>query len=427
MTCRVSPARSLALFTLTEVLENGAYANIALRQALADTPLDARDKALVTQLVNETLRNLIRIDHTLGHFSNTPLPKMKPFIKNLLRLSVCQLCFLDKIPASAAVNEAVKIAKAHGFGALGGFVNGILRGVARNPLSVSPNDVSLYYSYPAWLYDALVRWLGEADARLFCQNSHRPPATTVYTNTTKISPQALADRLREEGIACQPGKRFAECLTLTHTADLAALPSFGEGLFFAIDEGAVQAVKALNPAPGQHLLDLCAAPGGKSFAAACMMQNQGRIQAFDLHPHRARLMQEAAKRLGLDCIDIAVRDATLDPAVCAADAVLLDAPCSGLGIIRRRPDIKINRKPEDIDALAQVQRKLLHAASDCVKPGGTLVYCTCTVAREENMDNVRWFAQSHPFDTEDEHGVQLPPTPHNDAFFIARLVKRHDA
>jgi 16S rRNA (cytosine967-C5)-methyltransferase len=435
---RFDAARALAVSVLTDITEDGAYANIALRQAFSRSgTLDARDKAFVTEMVNETLRNLLLADHIIDAFSTTPTLRMKPFIRNLLRISVCQIRFMERVPPSAAVNEAVILAKTHGFTALSGFVNGVLRNIVRNPGKpvIRPDDAGTRFSYPAWLNKALTHWLGTDNTRLFCENSHRPPTTAIFANTVKITPEALTARLQEEGVTCEAGM-FPECIRLRHTADVSALRAFKEGLFFVIDEGAVWAVKALSPKPGCQMLDLCAAPGGKSFAAACMMGNEGSIQAFDIHPHRVRLMDEAIRRLGLSCIKTKAQDA-VSAAPEPADCVLLDAPCSGLGIIRRRPDIKFSRKPENITALAGIQRDLLHTAAACVKPGGKLLYCTCTVAREENINNINWFIHHFPFTVEapflktggpsayitENNCLQLLPGPYNDGFFITRLVK----
>ena len=203
--------RALALSVLTEITESGAYANIALRQSFARLDLDARGKAFVTELVNETLRNLRLIDYILDAFSQTPTQKMKPFIRNLLRLSVCQLRLMNRVPASAAVNEAVSLAKARGFSPLARYVNGVLRNIARQPdkPTVDPADIGLRFSCPSWLTSALTDWLGAERAAAFCGNSHRPPDVTICVNTRKTTPQALAERLRTAGIETRPGAKHS--------------------------------------------------------------------------------------------------------------------------------------------------------------------------------------------------------------------------
>jgi 16S rRNA (cytosine967-C5)-methyltransferase len=330
------------------------------------------------------------------------------------------------------------LAKKHGFTPLSGFVNGVLRNIARQPNepAIPPDHFSLRYSYPDWLADSLADWLGTEKSRDFFEKSHQPPSMTIFVNTNKITPAALSDRLRAEGLLCAPGAFHPECLSLRNTGDIASLASFKEGLFFVMDEGAVFAVKSLGLQPGSHFIDVCAAPGGKTFAAACLMEDKGRIQAFDLHRHRVDLLCQSAKRLGFTSIEAAQKDASVPEGEGNADAVLVDAPCSGLGILRKQPDIKFSRKPEDMAALACLQRELLAAAASHVKPGGTLVYCTCTVARPENHDIARWFTEKFPFTPVmpyvnslmpthffENTYLQLLPGPDNDAFFISKWVR----
>ncbi|MCL2188342.1 MAG: 16S rRNA (cytosine(967)-C(5))-methyltransferase RsmB [Defluviitaleaceae bacterium] len=413
--------RNIALAILMEVTENEAYANIALRKGLAQTTLEPRDRALVTEIVNETLRNLRVIDGIINHFSTLPVDQMKPYIRNLLRISICQLRVLTKIPPHAAVHEAVELAKSQGYGKLAGFVNGILRNAVRNPDTPPPpseDSWALRYSYPAKLANDIKRWLGKEDAKTFAQNSHIPPALTIFTNTTKTTPEALAATLAAVDIECEPLENGL--FALRNTGDISALPAFKEGLFFVIDAGAVAAVRALQLQPHQTLLDLCAAPGGKTFAAAAFMQNTGEITALDLHPHRVTLIEMTAKRLGFTQIKTLVGDGT-SISLPQYDAVLLDAPCSGLGTIRKRPEIKYKYNGTD-ETLPDVQRNLFANAAKHVKPNGTLVYSTCTVARDENHDMVEWFLKYHlQFYLDSQE--QLLPGSHNDGFFIARLVR----
>jgi len=368
---------------------------------------------------------------------------------------------MEKTPDSAAVNEAVILAKANGYAGLGGFVNGVLRNTARQPNDPPMPEPGSHaylarrYSYPGWLAAKLVKWLGEEEAGHFCQNSHLPPPVTIFVNTHKTSASALAETLMgsddslstctepiektAETSMCHESRPLGGFLTIRNTGDISQLPAFRDGHFFVMDPGANFAVTAMDIKPGRTVIDLCAAPGGKSFAAACYMGNTGRVRAFDVHPHRTSLIKETIKRLGLTCITPGTKDATThDPALDAtADAVLLDAPCSGFGTIRKRPEIKYNRSPQDIAALAEKQRQMLTIGAKYVKPGGVLVYSTCTVAREENIDNIRWFLQHHPFKMrrqvtpqphemrfiEEDSCIQILPGPANDGFFIAAMVR----
>ncbi|MCL2840989.1 MAG: 16S rRNA (cytosine(967)-C(5))-methyltransferase RsmB [Defluviitaleaceae bacterium] len=428
--------RAVAVAVLIEVMEDGAYANIALRKALGEM-VDSlpRARALVTELVNETLRNLILIDHTIDHFSkSTPVAKMKPFIRNLLRISVCQLRHMEKIPDRAAVNEAVVLTKEYGFINLSGFVNGVLRNISRNPSKPTlpkvkankPATFALHYSYPKWMITSLTRWLGEEGAETFCRNSHNPPPVTVHVNTHKISVDALIKKLQEEGVEAQGIDTYTAILVLRQTGDLSKLQSFRDGLFFVMDSGATLAVHALNPKPGQTILDLCAAPGGKSFGLACMMKNAGIIRSYDIHPHRIELINQTRKKLGLSIIETGIQDAmTYNPAMEATgDGVLLDVPCSGLGTIRKHPEIKYTRSPSGIKELAKMQLQMLETAAKYVKVGGVFVYCTCTVSTIENIDNITKFLELHTNYTL-ESSQQIMPDTHSDGFFVAKMIRQN--
>jgi len=419
-------------------LEDGAYANIALRKTLGESTLDSRDRAFVTELVNVTLRNLLSIDTVINHFSSFPVSQMKPFIRNLLRVSMCQLRHIEKTPESAAVNEAVNLAKSGGYAGLSGFVNGVLRASIRKPEEPpmpkegSPDFLARRFSYPSWLAAHLVQWLGKEDAAYFCEMSHMPPPVTVFPNTVKISSADLATRLEAEGATATPIENGF--LELRSMGDIAKLPSFLEGLFFVMDPGAMYSVRALGLVPGQTVIDLCAAPGGKSFAAASAMGNTGLVHAFDVHPHRAGLVRDTARKLGLTSIAAKTKDALEFDSGLQADAVILDAPCTGFGTIRKRPEIKYNRHPRDIGDLAKKQREMLAVAAKYVKPGGKLVYSTCTVAREENIENIRWFLSKHSFTMVapespnmrhiiEEDCLLILPGKYNDGFFIAAMER----
>ena len=438
--------RAVALDVLGEVLEGGAFANIALRKAFQgneSVELQARSRAFITEVVNETLRNLILIDYIISKFSKTPSDKLKPFIRNLLRISVCQMRFMDKVPDHAAINEAVELAKLHGFIGLSGFVNGVLRNMARKPdFPPMPSaeggrkdDTALRYSYPRPLFRDLVRWLGKEGARAFCKASHNPPPVTVYVNTLKINPDGLVEMLVKERNENPPDSRpplqiektpdsSPNILSLKGTGDISAIESFKNGLFFVMDSGAIRAVDALDPKPGQCIIDLTAAPGGKAFVSACKMENRGKILAFDIHPHRVDLIKTTQKRLGINIIEPMEGDALiLNPELEGiADGVLLDAPCSGLGTIRKHPEIKYFRTAEDITTLAEKQYQMLGVAARYVKPGGTLVYCTCTVADEENVMNVNLFLENHPEYILCETS-QILPGAHSDGFFTAKFAR----
>jgi len=416
--------RGVAVAVLTDVLDAGAFANIALRKALADTELDSRSRAFVTELVNETLRNLIQIDHGINNFSKMPVEKMKPFIRNLLRVSVCQIRFMDKIPDRAAVNEAVTMVKAHKMDNLSGFVNAILRNISREDVSKIKSP-ALKYSYPKWLMKKIIDWLGENSAEDFCKNSHLPPPIIILTNTHKTDKNQLMKGLQKAGIDVTPLENSPHpFLMLRQAGDISKLASFKDGLFFVIDPGAMFAIDAMEVKPGQKVIDVCAAPGGKSFAAACLMQNEGEILSFDIHQHRVELLRQTKKRLGLSIITPSVKDALVfDPTLAdTADVVLLDAPCSGFGTIRKHPEIKYSRQMQDVLDLAKKQKEMLEVSAKYVKPGGRLVYSTCTIAQEENDDNLDCFLENHQdFNLIDAE--QILPSATNDGFYVASFER----
>ncbi|MCL1862771.1 MAG: 16S rRNA (cytosine(967)-C(5))-methyltransferase RsmB [Defluviitaleaceae bacterium] len=415
--------RAIATEVLSEIMDNGAYANIALRKALAQSETTPQARAFITEMVNETVRNIILIDHIIGSFSNTPTSELKPVIRNILRLAICQIRFLERIPERAAVDEAVKLTKQHNFERLSGFVNAILRNIVREPdkPNIHPKDLALRYSYPAWMVNSLIKWLGSKSAIEFCENSHKPAPITILPNTCKTDVESLVASLEAEGVDVVDNAS----LSLRHTGDITRLTAFKEGHFVVADPGAMMAVDALEAKAGQTVIDMCAAPGGKSFATAFQMQNEGRILAFDIHPHRVELIRQTQKRLGLSIIEPSVHDATVfNPGlVNIADAVLVDAPCSGLGTIRRHPEIKFTRQPDDIQVLAKKQARMLENAAKYVKPGGKLVYCTCTVATEENMEIVNAFSHAIP-NYELISAEQTLPCAEADGFFTAVMQRR---
>jgi len=425
----IKSERALAISILEEILDTGAYANIALRKALADTELDSRSRAFVTELVNETLRNLLLIDHVLNKFSkSTPVNEMKPFIRGVLRISVCQIRHMGKIPPHAAVNEAVLLTRAFGFENLTGFVNGVLRAIQRDK-TPTPSNPQLKYSYPKWLYKHLVKNLGETGALEFCENSHYPAPVVILTNTYKTTVEQLIQSLDAQGVEATPVPSLScsesptPFLKLRHMGDISKLTAFKDGLFFVMDTGAIRAVDALKVKQGQTIIDVCAAPGGKSFAMAFQMGNIGKILSYDIYPHRVELIRQTSKRLGLSMITPTVKDALIyDPALDGiADAVLIDAPCTGFGIIRKHPELKYTRTPKDISILAEKQLKMMEVASRYVKQGGLLVYCTCTIGNEENMDNVNKFLDNHP-NFILNYSEQIWPSQTTDGFFVAQFI-----
>ncbi len=435
--------REIALFTLIDILEESAYNNIILRKTLdRHSELNAVQKAFVTELVNGVLRNLINIDYIIDKFSNTLVDKMKPFIACNLRLGVYQIMYMDKIPVSAACNEAVKLAKKRHFGSLSGFVNGVLRAVARNREAIEyPKDkadyISVRYSYPKWIIEY---WLEEMDidtVEKMCIANNSSPRVSICVNTLKTHKAALALMLEKEGMEINGNTLLDNSLYLYRTNNIAESPSYKKGLFHIMDESSVIAVKALDPQKGSTVLDVCAAPGGKSFAIAEAMENTGKVISGDIYEHKVELIRQGAERLGLDCIEARLRDASL-PDGTMADWVVVDAPCSGLGLVRKKPDIKYTKSKEDIESLVKIQREILSAAEKSVKEKGALLYSTCTVSHRENIDNVRWFCEKFDFEpvgiklpkgvkypSAEKGYIQILPCDYyTDGFFIAKLRRK---
>lgn len=417
--------RKLAVGILSEVLAEGAYNNIALREAFAKhKDLDNQSKAFVTDVVNGTLRNLIHIDHVIAQFAKG---RTKPYVKQVLRLSVYQLFYTEN-PSYAVVNEATDLIKGSRFKASAGFVNGILRSIERNKDQVVyPKEklayLSVKYSFPLPLLTYFRTFLSEAEIEAFVTHSVTPPKVTICVNTLKTTCKALITALDKEGVIATPSSTHPEALILTKVSDVANLSAYQAGLFHVMDPVSMSAVQTLDPAPGGVVYDLCAAPGGKTFYMGQRMKNQGKIVATDIHEHKVKLLRAGAQRLGLSLIEAQTADALKgDLPKKMADYVLLDAPCSGFGIIRKKPDIKYTKTLADVEALAKIQRELLEVASDYTKPGGKLVYATCTLSVKENQENVAWFVANYPYQliTEKQY-----TSSDQDGFYTALLQRKY--
>ncbi len=438
-------AREAALLALNDCQRQGGWSDAILKKRLASAGLDSRDGALATQLCFGVLQNRLLLDFYLSHFSNLPLRRMEGRVVEALRLGAYQMLFLDKIPHSAAVNTSVELTRKHCKNPrAAGMVNGILRSLERNrnslptiPQTDPVSYLSTLYSHPEWLVREFLTALGsEETARLLSANNGQAPITAM-ANTTRTTVEGLGAALEGEGVAAQPHPWLADCLILTKTGNLERLNAFQDGLFYIQDPASKLDALALDPQPGMRVLDCCAAPGGKSFACAIRMEGRGEVIACDLHPHKKKLIQAGANRLGLENITPMTADGkTFRPEwENAFDRVLVDAPCSGLGVIRKKPDIRY-KDPDPLKDLPQVQRAILDNAARYVRPGGVLVYSTCTLLRRENEEVALGFLKDHPdFRAE---GFRLPEYvgdartgmltlwPHRqgtDGFFISKFRK----
>ncbi len=442
--------RELSAAVVADVFDKG-FGNIVLKDALSRHKEMSRvQKAFVTEVVNGTFRNLIRIDYVIGRFSTVKVKKMRPYVLNVLRISVYQLMFMDRVPDSAVCNEAVKLIKKKGFTNLGGFVNGVLRNIARSldkiPYPDEKKDpvsyLSVMYSYPTEIIEYWLETFSYDEVLKMCAENLKTPKVSAAVNTLKTDEKGLIKAFKEDNIGSVRAKIGEGILNVSKTSDISESAAFKQGLFHIMDQSAYLCIKLLDPKKGERILDVCAAPGGKSFLAAYLMENTGEIVSRDIYKHKLRLVQNVAKRLGIDIIKPELFDAAQykPEDKVAFDRVLVDAPCSGLGLLKKKPDIKYNKTLEDIEALVELQKKILTAAQEYVKPGGVLAYSTCTVSKKENEDIRDWFLKEFDFDCCDisslvPKGGEAPTlkegyiniTPYmwgGDGFFAAKFIKR---
>ena len=390
---------------LAEIMSKCAYNNIILRKTLArNNALSRQDKAFVTELVNGVLRNLILLDYMVSHFSKTPTTKMKPFVLDVLRTAVYQIIFMDKTPNFAVCDESVKLIKKRGLKGLAPYVNGVLRNISRDwaKIELPKGDLCIKYSYPRWIIDYWLTRYDQTQTEAICRGLHRTPRVCVMVNTLRTDKAALIKILRDDGINVSNGFYLEHTLTLSGTSDISALKAFRDGLFFVVDEASVLAAAVMAPTEGARILDVCSAPGGKTWVLACMGKDNVQIRAFDIFEHKIALMESTRKRLGITCVTTAIGDATVfNPELeSSADYVLLDAPCSGLGLVRKKPEIKYRKTLTDIEELAHLQYQMLENVSRYVAPGGYLLYSVCTISPRECEGVVKRFITNHPFELE---------------------------
>lgn len=418
--------RQTAFRVLLRVEREKAYSNLALDAELKRSANGA-PTAFVTALVYGALERQITLDFVLQQYLRQPLRKLRPEVRVILRMGVLQLYFMDKIPASAAVNESVKLVKKNGCAYAAGLVNSVLRKISETPLTYPKtgdlvSDWSFRYACPKALVEHFIKDYGESDAQGILSASLSGAPTVLRVNTLKTTAKDLQNRLQTEGIETIPGA-LENVLIVQKGGALEQLSSYQEGLFHVQDTASMLCVQALELQPGQTLLDMCAAPGGKSFTAAEIMQNRGKILAFDLHEHRVRLIADGAKRLGISIIDAHAQDAAAFHAdlLKTADRVLCDVPCSGLGVLRRKPEIRL-RELTFIDNLTDIQYNILVHASKYLRMGGLLVYSTCTLNRAENEGVCDRFLRENPaYQKDGDYKTLLPHKDGTDGFFIARL------
>ena len=423
-------ARQVALAGLIEVRRSGAWADLYLKEAIRKEGLDRRDAALATELLYGVLQQRALIDHTIAAYSSIKLKKVTPDVLDAMRIAVYQLRFMDRIPPSAAVDEAVREVRRRANPRAAGFANAVLRSAAaqREALPMPEDDGSdayyaVRYSHPEELVHRLRLEYPDDFEAILRENNTRAQACCLV-NTLKIAPAALIEALAQEGVQACPHPADGRYLLLRGLGDPARSAAHEKGLFYLQDAAAGVMTRMLAPEAGERILDVCAAPGGKSFAAAIAMGDAGEVVSRDVHAHKVSLVEAGAARLGLSSVRAEAGDArAFVPAYGGAfDRVICDVPCSGLGIIRKKPDIRY-RAMEDIAAISAVQHDILCTAARYVKNRGFLLYSTCTIIREENEDVVRAFLSEHPAFQLCEQRTLLPHRDGTDGFFIAKLRK----
>ena len=443
----INKAREIALKALYKIEKEDAYSNIALNQVLKENKnIDERDVGLISELVYGTITWKLTLDEIIKKYSNIKLKKISVWILNILRMGIYQIIFLDKIPKSAAVNESVNLAKRYGHKSSSNFVNAILRKVSVNDykeleeIKDEKERISKTTSMPMWIIEELLKQKDIKEVEEICKNSNLKPNTTIRINKLKTNKKELEEKLGKRKIKYLEGS-LEDFFVLKKVKNIENIDLFKEGFFTVQDEGAGLIVDVLAPKEDECILDACSSPGGKTTYIAEKMKNKGKIEAWDIHEHRVKLVQNAAKRLGINIIQAKTQDATEfnQDLVGKFDKILLDVPCLGLGVIKRKPDIKWKRKKEDIEEITKIQKAILDNCSKYLKKNGELVYSTCSILKEENEDIIERFLKENLdfkickeneknyeniviFGEKDKY-INIYPSNENDGFFICKLRK----
>lgn len=441
--------REIVLEVLLEITEHGMYSHIVLRDVLNKYQyLEKKERSFITRVTEGTLEHMMEIDYILDQFSKVKVKKMKPVIRNIMRSAVYQMKYMDSVPVSAACNEAVKLAVRKGFGSLRGFVNGVLRNVARNLDQIEyPTEplkrLSIQYSMPEWILNLWLKAYDSDVVEQMLQAFQRETPLTIRCNLRMVTPKQLKEHLEAEGVTVKVHPYLEYAFHISGFDYLGDLESFQNGEFSVQDISSMLVSELAGPKEGDYVIDVCAAPGGKSLHMAEKLNGSGHVEARDLTEYKVGLIQENIERTGLSNVEAVQQDALIfdETSVGKADIVLADLPCSGLGVLAKKTDLKYKATKEGADSLAKLQREMLKNVQAYVKDEGKLVYSTCTINPAENMDNVHWFLNEYPeFELIDIHGslceelqkdvkengcIQLLPGVHqSDGFFLACMKKR---
>lgn len=423
-------SRELAINILYKIENAGCYSNIEIDKEFTKSDMDPLDKALASELVYGVITWKLTLDAIIKRYSSIKINKISDWILNILRIGIYQIVFLERIPISAAVNESVKLAKRYGHEASSKFTNAILRKIEKNELdklldylSTQPiledELISIITSHPLWLVEKLQSEHDKKFVTLLLNANNVRPAITLRANTLKTSRDELLKLLELKGFECEKGK-------LPDSIYAKKINDFSDKFYTVQDEAAQLACLKLNPQSGEKVLDACSAPGGKTTYLAELMKNVGTVDAWDIHEHRVKLVKDLAGKLGINIINAVQKDATEYTAVFERhyDKILLDVPCTGVGVIRKKPDIKWARSVEDICILTDIQKKILNTCSKYLKSGGQMVYSTCTVFEEENHLQIEKFLATHEDFELIEELKLYPHIDNTDGFYIA-LLKRN--
>ncbi len=422
--------RKTAMQILVEVESSKAYSNIAANALIRKNDPDS--PALVREIVYGVLKNKMYIDYILAYLTDKPLKKIKGEALAILRMGIYQMIFMGSVPEYAAVSTSVDLAKAHAYGQAG-FVNAILRSWIRLHEKISLPDkeldlaahYSIRYSYPEWIVKMWIDRYGESFAEELMAAGNETPDLCIRANTLKTDREKLIGALVNSGFKVEKGRNSNSAIYVKGTGLLDG-KLFSKGHFSVQDESSMLAVEVLDPQKGEFLIDVCSAPGGKTLYAAERMENEGRIEAFDIHEHKLEMLRAAAEQNGISIVRTMLWNGTetYGEYLEMADRVLVDAPCSGLGVVRRKPEIKYARDEDILDKLSEVQFSILSASSKYVRSGGILVYTTCTLMRQENEDVVNRFLDADPEFEKLSQRTLFPNIDGTDGFFICKMRKK---
>lgn len=399
----IDKAREIALKALHDIDENGAYSNIALDEEINKNrnKLNEKDIGLISQIVYGVTTWKLTLDTIVEKYSKVKLKKISPWILNILRMGIYQTIFLSKIPKSAAVDESVNLAKRYGHKGSVGFVNAVLRKVTIDDykelfnIKDEKEKISKTQSMPIWLIEELLKNNSIEEVFEICKNLNLKPELSIRVNKIKINKEELIKKFKEKNIECKECD-LEDFLILKNVKNIEKLEEFKQGFFTVQDESAGLSAILLGAKKGEKVLDACSAPGGKTTYIAELMKNSGEIDAWDIYNHRIKLIEDNCKRLGINIVKTNIQDASIyNKDLKLYDKILLDVPCLGIGVIKRKPDIKWQRKPEDVEEICKIQYKILENCSKYLKPGGELVYSTCSILKEENQDVIDKFVREN--------------------------------